>query len=60
MNPRYCFPKQCDVIRYVVRIASEAVRKEPKTLIVCGTYSIGKERVFLGTKIGFRCDGSIY
>eukprot|EP00118_Oscarella_pearsei_P006512 m.29526 g.29526 ORF g.29526 m.29526 type:complete len:134 (+) comp31179_c0_seq8:305-706(+) len=49
MDPSYCFPSQSEVVQYVVDVASRIVAKLPKTLIVCGTYSIGKEKVFLGT-----------
>ncbi|CAN8266381.1 unnamed protein product [Cochlearia groenlandica] len=46
-NPRYKFPSKEDVLSYVVRIAKEFLRKQPKTLIVVGSYSIGKECVYL-------------
>lgn len=41
------FPSKEDVLSYVVRIAKEFLRKQPKTLIVVGSYSIGKECVYL-------------
>ncbi|XP_046399708.1 uncharacterized protein LOC124166108 [Ischnura elegans] len=45
-NPTYTFPSQERVIDNVLSIVESAVSKNPKTLIVCGTYTIGKERVF--------------
>ncbi|CAA7061691.1 unnamed protein product [Microthlaspi erraticum] len=46
-NPRYKFPSKEDVLSYVVRITKEFLRKQPRTLIVVGSYSIGKECVYL-------------
>ncbi|XP_057866496.2 DNA cross-link repair protein SNM1 isoform X2 [Cryptomeria japonica] len=47
-NPKYRFPSQKDVINYVIEVTKNAISKNPKTLVVVGAYSIGKERVFLG------------
>jgi len=41
------FPSKEDVLSYVVRITKDFLRKQPKTLIVVGSYSIGKECVYL-------------
>ena len=41
------FPPQEDVIEFVVRTAQRYLKKQPKTLIVVGAYSIGKENVYL-------------
>ncbi|XP_047064380.1 DNA cross-link repair protein SNM1-like [Lolium rigidum] len=46
-NPKYKFPPQEDVIDFVVRTAQRYLKKQPKTLIVVGAYSIGKENVYL-------------
>ncbi|KAF0924895.1 hypothetical protein E2562_014977 [Oryza meyeriana var. granulata] len=46
-NPKYKFPPKADVIDFVVRTAQRYLLKEPKTLIVVGAYSIGKENVYL-------------
>ena len=42
------FPLQNAVIEFVVQVAQAALKKNKKTLIVVGAYSIGKERVYLG------------
>ncbi|TVU14706.1 hypothetical protein EJB05_38192 [Eragrostis curvula] len=46
-NPKYKFPPQEEVIDFVVRTAKRYLQKQPKTLIVVGAYSIGKENVYL-------------
>ncbi|XP_055104594.1 DNA cross-link repair 1A protein [Symphalangus syndactylus] len=57
-SPEYTFPSQQEVIRFAINTAFEAVTLNPHALVVCGTYSIGKEKVFLaiadvlGSKVG--------
>ncbi|XP_060097588.1 DNA cross-link repair 1A protein [Heteronotia binoei] len=46
-SPEYTFPSQQEVIQFVVNTAFETVTLTPRTLVVCGTYSVGKEKVFL-------------
>lgn len=53
LHPRYCspeytFPRQQEVINFAVSTAFELVTLSPRTLVVCGSYSVGKEKVFLG------------
>ncbi|RWS08530.1 hypothetical protein B4U79_08004 [Dinothrombium tinctorium] len=45
-DPSYSFPTQEETISFIVSICEDFIKKEPKTLIVCGTYSVGKEKVF--------------
>ncbi|XP_073004302.1 uncharacterized protein [Typha latifolia] len=45
-NPQYDFPKQEAVIQFVIE-AIQAEAFNPKTLFLIGSYTIGKERLFL-------------
>ncbi|KAM7277266.1 hypothetical protein ACFE04_019132 [Oxalis oulophora] len=46
-NPKYWFPSKEDVLNFVVTVTTNHLRKQPKTLVVVGAYSIGKECVYL-------------
>ncbi|WCJ40271.1 DNA cross-link repair protein SNM1 [Euphorbia peplus] len=46
-NPKYKFPSKEDVLNYVVRVTKDFLKRQPKTLVVVGAYSIGKECVYL-------------
>ncbi|XP_039126891.1 LOW QUALITY PROTEIN: uncharacterized protein LOC120263030 [Dioscorea cayenensis subsp. rotundata] len=45
-NPQYDFPKQEAVIQFVIE-AIQAETFNPKTLFLIGTYTIGKEKLFI-------------
>ncbi|PKA47063.1 DNA cross-link repair protein SNM1 [Apostasia shenzhenica] len=45
-NPQYDFPKQEAVIQFVIE-AIQAEAFNPRTLFLIGTYTIGKEKLFL-------------
>ncbi|XP_047110862.1 DNA cross-link repair 1A protein-like [Schistocerca piceifrons] len=47
-DPKYDFPSQEEVIAKAIEITTVTLQRCPKTLVVCGTYLIGKEKVFLG------------
>ncbi|CAG7833714.1 unnamed protein product [Allacma fusca] len=45
-DPQYNFPTQTDSISVAIVEIKKHLAYRPRTLIVCGTYCIGKERVF--------------
>ena len=47
-SPEYTFPRQQEVVNFAASTAFELVTLNPRTLVVCGSYSVGKEKVFLG------------
>ncbi|KAF7666532.1 hypothetical protein LDENG_00102930 [Lucifuga dentata] len=46
-SPEYTFPKQQEAISFAASTTFELVTLNPRTLVVCGSYSVGKEKVFL-------------
>ncbi|KAK9669803.1 hypothetical protein RND81_13G155200 [Saponaria officinalis] len=46
-NPKYRFPSKEEVISFVVRTTKACLKKQPRTLIIVGAYSIGKESVYI-------------
>uniref|UniRef100_A0A8C7DID1 DNA cross-link repair 1A protein n=1 Tax=Oncorhynchus kisutch TaxID=8019 RepID=A0A8C7DID1_ONCKI len=46
-RPEYTFPTQQEVINVAANTAFMCVTLNPRTLVVCGSYSVGKEKVFL-------------
>ncbi|XP_020111319.1 DNA cross-link repair protein SNM1 [Ananas comosus] len=47
LNPKYRFPPKEDVVDFVVKKTHNCLKKQPRTLVVVGAYSIGKENVYL-------------
>ena len=47
-SPRYNFPPQDEVVAFAVEKSLNTLHSCRSTLIVCGTYTIGKEKVFMG------------
>lgn len=45
-DPNYKFPAQSETLKAIQNITLNHLKIHKKTLIVCGTYSIGKEKVF--------------
>ncbi|KAK3931433.1 DNA cross-link repair 1A protein [Frankliniella fusca] len=52
-DPSYNFPSQEEVVNKVIRTVEEHLSGNRSTLIVCGTYTIGKEKVFMGVANNF-------
>ena len=55
MNPQYTFPPQNDVISHAISLCKNALECDPNTLILVGSYLIGKERMFLGIAEALDC-----
>ena len=47
-DQKYVFPTQEEVIDFVVDRVKRAIAIKPDTLVLCGSYTIGKEKIFLG------------
>ncbi|GLH13150.1 Uncharacterized protein GBIM_17775, partial [Gryllus bimaculatus] len=54
-NPKYEFPTQESVVEGVIEIARKHMKLHSNTLFVCGTYTIGKEKVFMGLADALQC-----
>ena len=54
----YDFPSQDDVINKTIDLTLKFIENRPKTLIVVGSYTIGKERIFL--QLSERIDSEIF
>ncbi|XP_059159126.1 uncharacterized protein LOC131943136 [Physella acuta] len=46
-DPSYAFPPQHEVVNFAVTLVLKHVKDNPNTLIVCGSYTIGKEKIFI-------------
>ncbi|XP_071170820.1 DNA cross-link repair 1A protein-like isoform X1 [Mytilus edulis] len=54
-DPKYAFPPQKLVIEFGVSLVEKILAEKPKTLVVCGSYTIGKERIFTAIARRFDC-----
>lgn len=54
-NPTYAFPPQSEVIDFTVNLVRRELQRNPSTLIVCGSYTIGKERIFIAVADALGC-----
>ncbi|KAK6928616.1 DNA repair metallo-beta-lactamase [Dillenia turbinata] len=54
LGNRRLFPCKEEVVSYVVRVTKDHLKKQPKTLVVVGAYSIGKECVYLAISKALR------
>ena len=55
MNPLYTFPSQDDVINQAISLCKSALKSDPNTLILVGSYLVGKERMYLGLAEALDC-----
>ena len=52
-DPSYAFPSQQDVITFAVQTSLALLQAYPDAVIVVGSYTIGKERLFHGMIVDF-------
>ena len=50
-DPSYSFPPQRETVEFCVSVATQAVARNTRTLIVVSTYTIGKEKIFVGNLV---------
>lgn len=55
IDPEYSFPSQTEMIESVVDFVSNDLKRNPKTLVVVGAYSLGKEKVFEAIAESLNC-----
>ena len=48
-RPEYDFPNQADAVSSAIDLIHQHLKIHPKTLIVCGTYTVGKT-IYFSTK----------
>lgn len=54
-DPQYSFPQQEEVVSFIVNRVITEKKMNKQLLVVCGTYTIGKEKIFLGTCARMLC-----
>ncbi len=54
-DPTYAFPPQKEVVKFAVNLVSDAVYLQPNLLVVTGSYTIGKEKIFMGAIFTQHC-----
>jgi len=54
-DPSYAFPSQKDVIHFAVQTSLRFLQTHPGALVVVGSYTIGKERLFHGMLLVMHC-----
>lgn len=55
-DPTHDFPSQKDVVQFAVAKTLDFMSRNPKMLVAVGTYSIGKERIFLALAEALDCE----
>jgi len=55
LNPKYAFPSQDEVVRFATSKVTECLKMFPNTLVISGTYTIGKEKIFLDIAQKLQC-----
>ncbi|XP_028391269.1 DNA cross-link repair 1A protein-like [Dendronephthya gigantea] len=58
-DPHYSFPPQSETIEFCASVAAKAIKRNAKTLIVVGTYTIGKEKIFTAVANILQCNVAV-
>lgn len=54
-DPDYCFPSQQSVIDFTVQLSTTFINSNPRGVVVVGSYTIGKEKIFLAISEALDC-----
>ena len=55
INPIYTFPPQEEVVSHAATLCKNALKSDSNTLILVGSYLVGKERMYLGIADSLDC-----
>ncbi len=55
LDSYYTFLPQAKIVALGAQVARNEIRAQANTLIICGTYTIGKERVFMAIAESLEC-----